>query len=62
MIAWILAHPELATGAVLSLLSLVAHLVELKSPRAAAIIRAVAVDLPGLVRALRPMKAEKPDA
>ena len=51
--AWVLEHPELVAYVAISLLTLGAKALEVRWPRGADVLRAVACDLPGLVRAVR---------
>lgn len=51
---WIANHPELAAWILVSALSLVASAIEARAPRLAAAIRAIGLDVPGIVRAVRP--------
>lgn len=60
MIAWISAHPELVAWLLVSALSLVASAIEARAPRVAAAIRAVGLDVPGVVRAMRPLAPPPP--
>ena len=61
MIAWISAHPELVAWLLVSALSLVASAIEARAPRVAAAIRAVGLDVPGVMRAIKPTPKPKAD-
>lgn len=62
MTEFVLKHPELVVYALTTLLSLLAHAAGPRAPRVAAVLGAVALDVPKLVQAMAKPKADTPKA